>query len=166
MTVKKIKLQQLEKKNFHITVNIPSKGEWREMISKNRKIPRSFIQTRKLIRNTFGIKGKRIAKKIKPEIYKPAISRRSYKKSTPLLSIRRGSIFRRFEECHEELYARIFLGLSNPYLSTRQLKLLETDIDDATPDFENSHETDHFILRWTNSSTHTADNISDSSIIE
>jgi hypothetical protein len=46
------------------------------------------------------------------------------------------------------------------------LKLLETDIDDATPDFENSHETDHFILRWTNSSTHAADNISDSSIVE
>jgi hypothetical protein len=108
MTAKKIKLKQLAKKNVHINVNIPSKREWREMISKDRKIPRSFTQTRKLIRTTFGTKGKRIAKNIKPEVYKPAIRRRSYKKSTPLLSICRGSIARRFEECHEELYAYLF----------------------------------------------------------
>lgn len=132
----------------------------------DRNIPRSFVQTRKLIRDTFGTDGKRLKKTIRPEIYKPTISRRLYKKSTPLLSIRRGYVLRRFEECHEELYARIFLGLSNPYLTAAQFRLLETDIDDATPDFENSHETEHFILRSTNSSSHSADNISDSTIIE
>jgi len=73
---------------------------------------------------------------------------------------------RKFEECHEELYARLYLGLGNPRFTARQRLILEADIDDATPELENSHETDHFILRWTNSSAHEPDNISDSSIVE
>ncbi len=166
MATKKIKFERLEKKNLNVFLNILNEAEWKEITQRDRKVPRSFAQTRKLIRDTFGTEGKRPIKTIRPEIYRPAMSRRSYKNSTPLLSVRRGLITRKFEECHEELYSRIFLGLSNPYLTTKQLGILEADIDDATPEFENSHETEHFILRWTNNSDHAPDNISDSTIIE
>ena len=43
--------------------------------------------------------------------------------------------------------------------------MIERDIDADVPNFENSIETDHFILRWTNSSANASDNIADSSII-
>jgi hypothetical protein len=165
MAEKKIKLKKLAKKGVNITLTIPDINSWKEMTGKDRKIPRSFSQTRKLIRKVFGTKEERIKKPIRPEVYTPAISRKKYKKTT-LLTVRKGYFIRRYEECHEELYARLFLGLSNPFFSNRQRNILEADIDDATPSFENTYETDHFILKWTNSSTHVQDNIADSSIVE
>jgi len=51
-------------------------------------------------------------------------------------------------------------------LTSDERNTLEAEIDDATPKFENNHKTDHFILRWTNSSANTKDNIKDSSIVE
>jgi len=42
---------------------------------------------------------------------------------------------------------------------------IEADMDADTPTFENSTETAHFILRWTNKSAHAADNIADASIV-
>jgi hypothetical protein len=39
-------------------------------------------------------------------------------------------------------------------------------IDDPMPFFENSLETDHFVLKWTNKSRHASDNISDPQIIK
>jgi hypothetical protein len=38
-------------------------------------------------------------------------------------------------------------------------------MDADVPSFENSEETDHFILKWTNSSANASDNIADSTII-
>ena len=39
-------------------------------------------------------------------------------------------------------------------------------VDDAMPSFENSYETDHFVLKWTNKSSHSSDNISDPQIVK
>ncbi len=39
-------------------------------------------------------------------------------------------------------------------------------VDSPMPFFENRYETDHFILRWTNLSSHSEDNISDRQIIK
>jgi hypothetical protein len=165
MANEKIKLEKLSRKGLNISLSIPDIKSWKEMTARDRYIPRSFSQTRNLIRQVYGIKGVRPKKPLRPEVYKPAIKRRAFK-DRPLLAIRRGFVKRRFEECLEELYARLFFGLCNPYLTRLQRDILEADIDDATPTFENEHETDHFILRWTNSSSHAADNIADASIVE
>ena len=39
-------------------------------------------------------------------------------------------------------------------------------VDDPMPFFENRYETDHFVLKWTNRSRHSRDNISDPQIIK
>ena len=39
-------------------------------------------------------------------------------------------------------------------------------LDEHMPSFENSYETDHFVLKWTNQSRHSKDNISDPQIIK
>ncbi len=39
-------------------------------------------------------------------------------------------------------------------------------IDSPMPSFENRYETDHFVLKWTNRSSHSEDNISDPQIIK
>ncbi|MGA2404251.1 MAG: hypothetical protein ABSG91_21520 [Syntrophobacteraceae bacterium] len=43
---------------------------------------------------------------------------------------------------------------------------LDHTVDDHMPFFENRYETDHFILKWTNKSRHSRDNISDPQIIK
>jgi hypothetical protein len=165
MANKKIKLERLIKKGMTISLDILDTESWKEMTAKDRYIPRSFLETRNLIQKIFGTKGLRLRKPTRPAVFTPTITPRSFGEAQ-YLAIRRGHIMRRFEECHEELYARLFSGLSNPDLTSDERDTLEADIDDATPEFENNHETDHFILRWTNSSTHTKDNIEDSSIVE
>ncbi len=42
----------------------------------------------------------------------------------------------------------------------------ERTADSEMPAFENHFETDHFVLKWTNRSTHSADNIGDAQIIK
>ncbi|PVX24874.1 MAG: hypothetical protein CW716_09245, partial [Candidatus Bathyarchaeum sp.] len=103
--------------------------------------------------------------KFQPEV----ISRRFKPRKLPavtLLTTVRGVVTRLFEECGETLYSNFYTGLGNPYLTSKQRSTIEADIDDATPAFEESIETTHFILKWTNSSTHAPDNIADSTIIE
>ncbi|MFZ2446240.1 MAG: hypothetical protein WAW37_07780 [Syntrophobacteraceae bacterium] len=39
-------------------------------------------------------------------------------------------------------------------------------VDSNMPAFENRLDTDHFVLRWTNRSSHTADNISDPAVVK
>ena len=39
-------------------------------------------------------------------------------------------------------------------------------LDSAMPTFENQYETDHFVLKWTNKSRHSSDNIKDPQIIK
>ena len=52
-----------------------------------------------------------------------------------------------------------FAPLSEAFASGRT-------IDSPMPSFENRYETDHFVLKWTNKSSHSEDNISDPQIIK
>lgn len=160
-----ITLDRLAKKGLKVSVRVPDVQTWREIVKADPTIPRSFLQLRRLGQSIFGTKGRRPVRPFRPEV----ISRRFRLRRLrvmPLLTTMRGVITRRFEECGESLYSSFFTGLGNPLLTDRQRALIEADIDDATPEFENSTETDHFILRWTNESPHTADNIADAAIID
>src|SRR5208337_5533954 len=52
-----------------------------------------------------------------------------------------------------------FAPLSEAFASGRT-------IDSPMPSFENRYETDHFVLKWTNKSSHSSDNIKDPQIIK
>lgn len=142
-----VTLDRLAKKGLKVLVRIPDIQTWQKIIEADPTIPRSFLQLRRLGQSIFGAKVRRRLRPLRPV--------------RPI----RGVVTRLFEECGESLYYRFFAGLGNPFLTTEQRALIEADIDDATPAFENSVETDHFILRWTNESDHAADNIADATII-
>ncbi|MCG8417276.1 MAG: hypothetical protein MJE77_04945 [Proteobacteria bacterium] len=71
-----------------------------------------------------------------------------------------------FEECGEASHQRLVLGLTNPELSGPQRDIVAAAANAELPSFEHRHETEHFVLWWTNQSTHEKDNIPDSSIVE
>ena len=140
-------LERLAKKGLKIRYNIYDAPAWQKLIKADPHIPRSFLQLRRLGQQIYGTKEHRPVRRLRSEV------------------VPRGVIRRLFEECGEELYFRFYAGLGNPFLTRRQRSIVEEDLDDATPSLENSTETDHFILRWTNSSDHAADNIADSDIV-
>ena len=160
-----IRLERLAQKGLKISVRVPNVQTWQKIIEADPTIPRSFLQLRRLGQSIFGTRGRRPMRPRHPEIITPSFRRRRAREMTFLLTMR-GIVTRQFEECGESLYHRFFTGLGNPFLTNSQRAQLETDMDDATPAFENNTDTDHFILRWTNSSTHAADNIADSDIID
>ncbi len=63
------------------------------------------------------------------------------------------------EECLEYAHGLLFSALKNPSLSQRDRDAVDADMDGSLPVFERSHETAHFILRWTNTSAVPEDNI-------
>lgn len=160
-----IKLDRLAKKGLNISIRVPDIQTWQKITKADPTIPRSFLQLRRLGQSIFGTKGRRPLQPFRPERPTHRFIRRRLQAMT-LLTTMRGVITRHFEECGESLYASFFTGLGNPGLTDGQRDLIEANIDDATPTLENSTETDHFILRWTNSSTHADDNIADSTIID
>ena len=142
-----VKFKRLAKKGMHISVPIADPQAWENIIKADWTIPRSFTQVHRLAQTIFS---------------KPQRPSRSLRFEQPVKGIK----MHRFEECGEDLYAKFFIALRNPLLTTKHLAILEAIMDADTPTFENSTETDHFILKWTNSSAHAADNIADSSIID
>ncbi len=160
-----IKLERLARKGLNISIRVVDIQAWQKVIKADTTIPRSFLQLRRLGQSIFGIKGRRPLRPVRLEMPLHRLIRRRRRTMTVLSTVR-GIVTRRFEECGEVLYHSFFTGLGNPELSDEQRASIEADIDDATPEFENSMETDHFTLRWTNSSSNANDNIADSSIIE
>jgi hypothetical protein len=138
---------RLVEKGFTISVPVLDAAAWEQRVKADPTIPRSLTQLRKLARTIFQTKGR-------PQIL-------------PLLpeGISRGVLSRRFEECGEVLRSRFITALANPFLTPEQREVIERDLDADLPTFDNSIETDHFILRWTNSSAHASDNIADSAIV-
>ncbi|MBI4614705.1 MAG: hypothetical protein HY720_13930 [Planctomycetes bacterium] len=72
------------------------------------------------------------------------------------------------EECAEDAYGRLYVALGNPRLSDADVGQIEADLDGELPALESSYETPegHFLLRWTNQSAKTSDNIADPAIVE
>lgn len=158
-----ITLNRLAKKGLRISVPVLDDQAWRKVVKADPAVPRSFAQLRRLGRTLFKKEGR---KSYRPESHARGQYERQEVGGVALLTSMRGIIYPRVEECGESAYARFFTGLGNPALTPRQRDIIEADMDADTPTFENSTETEHFILRWTNSSAHAADNIADPAIID
>lgn len=138
---------RLAEKGFTISVPELDVAAWEERLKADPTIPRSLTQLRQLARKIFRTKGHPEILALLPD------------------GISRGILIRRFEECGEVLRSRFFTALANPFLTSEQREVIERDLDEDLPTFENSTETDHFILRWTNSSANPSDNVADSTIV-
>ncbi len=71
-----------------------------------------------------------------------------------------------FPECGEDVYQNFFNALGNPAFTLAERRLIESDMDGAIPEFEQELMTDHFTLKWTNSSENVGDNIPDRAVVE
>lgn len=144
---KTIQLERLAEKGYHVHLQVREPEEWAALIKADPTIPRSATQLRSLVKSVYGTKGRAAPKDLLP------------------LGHVRGILKRRFEECGESVRARIFTALENPHLPPEHRNAVEADMDADMPVFDQSMETTHFILRWTNSSSTPSDNIADSSIV-
>lgn len=141
-------IKSLREKGFKLLIPELHGDEWRELAHQDPTIPRSYAQLKWLGQRLFDPTRRRLIRERRWE-YQPS----------------QGLLQHGIEECGEGAYYQFFAALSNPYLSSWQRLDIEADLDADTPSFENSEETTHFILRWTNSSPHADDNIADSNII-
>ncbi len=141
-------MERLKDKGITYRVPILRPKEWRRLISADPTIPRSYGQMKILAGRLFD----------------PTLRERLRQRDFAYRPIE-GLHIPAVEECGESAYASFFAGLSNPHLAQRQRLSLESDMDEDTAGFEHQHETDHFVLNWTDSSSNAADNISDASII-
>lgn len=141
-------IEPLRKKGYNVLIPILDRESWTELTQKDPSIPRSYSELKRLA----------------TELFDPT-RRKKLRKRHWHLQPHRGLIAYGFEECGESAYSRFFVALSNPWLLKAQLMEIEADVDADTPTFENSEETTHFILRWTNASANAADNIADPAIV-
>jgi hypothetical protein len=145
---KAVKLKRLAAKGYNLHVPVWSEEEWRELAKRDPEVPRSARQLRHIARISFRREGR--PKELRPMLPSGLV---------------RGLIRRRVEECGEARRSRLVAGLGNPHLTPAQIKAIDADIDQDMPTFDQSTETAHFILRWTNSSATPSDNIADASIV-
>lgn len=146
MSDKYISFNQLALKGFHVSVPILDEVTWNCLVAQDPSVPRIFSRLRDYGRLLYGYQRRKIPRMV-----------------TELPSA--GVMHTLYGECGEAAWARLFLGLSNPKLSQAQREAIEAEIDAIMPTFDHSTETNHFILRWTDSSTNATDNINDASII-
>jgi hypothetical protein len=149
MAPKTLKLKRLAAKGYNVHVPRWTEEQWAELVRADPAIPRSVRQLRELVRTNF-------RREIRPK-----------EELRPMLpeGLRRGIIRRRIEECGETQRWRLFAALGNPQFTAKHIEAIDADIDQDGPTFDQSLETTHFILRWTNSSPTPSDNIADASII-
>ncbi len=144
-----LQLERLQRKGLTYRIPVLKPKAWRALTSADPTIPRSYGQLRAMSRRLFSSEERARLRHETRWSYLP----------------RRGVLIPVVEECGESPYAAFFAGLSNPYLTGRQRAVLEATMDADTPGFENQHETEHFVLNWTNSSSNPLDNISDPDIV-
>jgi hypothetical protein len=144
MTTRYHPLQLIAKKEFHVAIPLLQGYEWAEIIEADPHTPRDVAQLRRLWEQI-------TASRRRPSPFR--------------VDVGRGILRRRIEECGEEQLGRFFTGLANPLLRDPDRADIEELIDADIPAFDHEQETDHFILRWTKSSSHKPDNITDASII-
>lgn len=142
------RLERLEKKGMKIQHPVLEREEWRNITRADSMIPRSYAQVRQLAKIIYDRKAR---KAIFP-----------YLRKRPRI----GVLFSWWEECAESVYSQFNMGLQNPFLTARQRQTIESDIDADMPAFEQTKDTTHFTLHWTDSSAEAADNIDDETIID
>ncbi len=143
-----IHFEKLRKKGFDYKIHRIDIESWKRAIKLDLGIPKSYIQLRRLGRILYN-------KKIRRSYYT-----KEFKKPE------RGILTPFFEECFESIENQFLWGLKNPFLTSAQLDAIEADMDADMPNFENTKETTHFVLHWTNNSADANDNIADESIID
>lgn len=143
-----IKLERLAEKGVDLPVQILAPEDWWRLLEVDPAVPSSYGQLKQMARQLFD---RDVRRREKTRLVDPAP--------------KRGVVRRRAEECMEAAYARFFAGLGNPFLKRAHRADIEADIDADFPGFENSTETEHFVLHWTNTSAYAPDNIADDSII-
>ena len=60
----------------------------------------------------------------------------------------------------------ISMTASTCFTPVTEVSAMGRTVDSPMPSFENRLETDHFVLKWTNRSSHAEDNISDQQVIK
>lgn len=139
------RLPRLAAKRAPVAVPIVDAATWQRAIKADPLLPRSAAQIRGLWRQLTEHR------------------RTGLRFSVP--AVARGLLARRHEECAEAPFARLFTALGNPHLRARDRDDIDAMIDADLPAFDQVLETDHFVLRWTNSAAHAADNIADPAIV-
>ena len=97
------KLTKLKEKGFNLSIPVIEKDPWNILIKKDRSIPRSYAQLKRLSRQLFNAEYRDTVRKTK---------------LAPLP--RTGVLLRGYEECGESNYYRFYIGLSNPWLTKKQ----------------------------------------------
>ncbi len=70
------------------------------------------------------------------------------------------------DACGTPAYSNFFLGLGNPDLDCNDVNAIIDDIVNNAPNLEQSMETEHFVLRWTNQSEDPNDNIDNPALMQ
>lgn len=146
MAGKRITFKRLAAKGFHVSIPTLDEPTWNRLAAPDPAVPRTARRLRDYGRLLYG-----------PQ-------RRSLPRTVTEVP-RIGTLRSLYEECGEVAWYRLFLGLSNPRLTRAQREEIEAEIEADLPIFEHNTETDHFILRWTESSPNATDNITDIAII-
>lgn len=146
MPDKRISFHRLARKGFHVSVPVIDEATWNRLSVQDTFVPQIFSRLREYGRLLYGSQRRKIPRMVK---------------ELPTI----GAMRSLYGECGEAAWSRLFLGLSNPRLSQAQREAIEAEIDADMPTFNQNTETDHFILRWSDSSTTATDNITDASII-
>ncbi|MFX0107864.1 MAG: hypothetical protein ACFE7R_06255 [Candidatus Hodarchaeota archaeon] len=141
------RLEKLEKKGMKIEVPIMSKEDWRATVLADPLIPRTYSQLRRM--------GKMIYDRKMRKQFLP------FERRFPI----QGVLYPWWQECLETVYSTFNIGLQNPFLNANQRNAIESDMDSDMPPFENTRDTTHFTLHWTDNSADAADNIDDENII-
>jgi hypothetical protein len=142
----RISFPQLARKGFHVSVPAADETTWARMAAPDPSVPRTFARLREYGRLLYGPRRRRNRRTIG---------------DLP----RTGAMRSLYGECGEAAWHRLFLALGHPGLSRAQREAVEAEIDADLPTFEHSTQTQHFVLRWTDSSTISTDNITDASVV-
>jgi len=146
MSDERISFNRLARKGFHVSIPVLDEATWKRFATLDPAIPRTFPRLREYGRLLYGPRRRQMPRMVRelPRI---------------------GAIRSLYHECGEAAWQRLFRGLSNPRLTRAQREAIEADLDADMPAFDHSIETDHFILRWTDSSANATDNIADEAIV-
>ncbi len=145
MTERVYRLKRLAKKKFNVGVRVLDGAQWRRAMKAEPRLPQSVDHLKQLWRELTEHRRQKA----------PAFDTR----------VARGFLKRRVEECSEDAFARFFNALGSPLLRDSDRDEIEAFMDADLPAFDQVLETDHFILRWTNSASHAADNLADPAIV-
>ncbi len=145
MPERRYRPKRLADKKFNVGVRLLDGAAWSKAVKADPRLPRSLGQLKQLWREMTEHRRRRV-----PDFD---------------VRVSRGRLVRRREECGEEVFARFFTALGSPLLRDRDRDEIDAIMDADLPAFDQMLETDHFILRWTNSWSHAEDNLADPAIV-